>query len=73
MGSFSPSILTSSAFEGAAINHLLLDDDFDSVRGIFIEGRAAYEGAGFADKSHIQVAVRNPGAIIGYFLPHLIN
>ena len=53
----------------AVLNYTLRDDDFDTVRGIFVEGTPAYVGAGFAAKSHIQVAVRNPGAVIGYFLP----
>jgi len=40
---------------------------FDSVRAVFTEGREIYPAAGFRDKSHIQVCVRNPNCIKGYF------
>lgn len=42
---------------------------FDTVRSVFIEGDPLYDGAGFRDKNHIQICVRNPKAIVGYFLP----
>ena len=42
---------------------------FDSVRGIFIEGSEIYEGSGFFEKTHIQICVRNPNCIKGYFAP----
>lgn len=42
---------------------------FDSVRGIFIEGEKLYDGAGFHDKTHVQIAIRNPLMIKGYFRP----
>jgi hypothetical protein len=42
---------------------------FDSVRGMFMEGSPIYKGAGFHDKSHIQVCVCNPDCIKGYFRP----
>ena len=42
---------------------------FDSVRAMFIEGDRLYKGAGFMEKNHIQVAIRNPNMIKGYFLP----
>jgi hypothetical protein len=42
---------------------------FDSVRGVFTEGSELYPGAGFRDKNHIQICVRNPNCIKGYFLP----
>ena len=41
---------------------------FDSVRGVFPEGEPAYEGAGFFAKSHIQICIRNPNCIKGFFL-----
>ena len=45
---------------------------YDSVRAAFPEGGALYEGAGFREKSHIQIAVRNKACIKGYFrLPGL--
>ncbi len=44
---------------------------FDSVRAAFIEGEPLYEGAGFYDKNHIQICVRNSACIKGYFRPIL--
>jgi hypothetical protein len=41
---------------------------FDSVRGVFPEGGAAYNGSGFYAKSHIQICIRNSNCIKGYFL-----
>jgi hypothetical protein len=41
----------------------------DTVRSVFQEGGAAFDGSGFFLKSHIQIAVRNPACIRGYFLP----
>jgi len=40
---------------------------FDSVRAVFPEGKPLYEGAGFRNHSHIQICVRNPNCIKGYF------
>jgi hypothetical protein len=42
---------------------------FDSVRGVFVEGQELYPGAGFHDKNHIQICIRNPNCIKGFFLP----
>ena len=42
---------------------------FDSIRGLFIEGEDLYPNAGFKTKNHIQICVRNPNCIKGYFLP----
>lgn len=42
---------------------------FDSVRGLFVEGQPVYEGAGFHDKNHIQLCIRNPNCIKGFFIP----
>lgn len=42
---------------------------FDTVRGMFTEGEAIYPGSGFFQKSHVQIAVRNPECIKGLFLP----
>lgn len=47
---------------------------FDSVRGVFTEGARAYPGAGIYEKTHIQIAIRNPECIKGVFRvpdPHL--
>lgn len=45
---------------------------YDTVRGAFEEGDPAYQGAGFAQETHIQVSVRNPACILGVFRPNLI-
>lgn len=42
---------------------------FDSVRGVFWEGKELYDNAGFREKDHIQICIRNPNCIKGYFLP----
>lgn len=44
-------------------------ESFDSVRGVFWEGSELYPNAGFKEKNHIQICVRNPNCIKGYFLP----
>lgn len=46
---------------------------YDSVRGVFWEGRPLYPNAGFAEKNHIQICVCNPNCIKGYFLPREID
>ena len=42
---------------------------FDSVRSAFVEGDELYPNAGFHEKNHIQLCIRNPNCIKGYFLP----
>jgi hypothetical protein len=42
---------------------------FDSVRAAFIEGEPIYDGAGFNEKTHIQICIINPDCIKGFFLP----
>ncbi len=42
---------------------------FDTVRSFFIEGRELYPGAGLRQLDHVQICVRSPGQIIGYFWP----
>ena len=44
-------------------------DWFDSVRGMFPEGEPLYGGAGFRKENHIQLCIRNPNCVIGYFQP----
>ena len=58
----------------ALINWLMrqFGDDgssFQTVRGLFTESPPAYEGSGICLKSHIQIAVRGPACILGYFRP----
>jgi len=39
----------------------------------FWEGNELYPNAGFRKKNHIQICIRNPNCIKGYFLPRKIN
>jgi hypothetical protein len=45
------------------------ESSYDSVRAAFIEGRPIYDGAGFNEKTHIQLCIINPNCIKGFFLP----
>ena len=60
----------------AVINHLTsIQDDirkFVSIKGIFIEGDPIYKNAGFREKDHIQICIRDSNCIKGYFLPRTI-
>ncbi len=42
---------------------------FDSTRGVFVEGEEIYPNAGFNEKNHIQICIRNPNCIKGFFIP----
>lgn len=42
-------------------------DPYDTVYGVLEEGDELYPGAGFKKRTHVQIAVRNPDCIIGYF------
>lgn len=55
------------------LNKELSKKDYDSVRGVFIEGEPAYDGSGFMEKTHIQLCIVNPNCIKGYFKPLIIN
>jgi hypothetical protein len=46
---------------------------FDSVRGVFVEGNELYPSAGFREKNHIQICIRNPNCIKGYFHPQELS
>jgi hypothetical protein len=46
---------------------------YDSVRGAFWEGKELYPNAGFKEKNHIQICVRNPNCIKGYFKPRSMS
>lgn len=57
-----------------ALHNLREDQDmqkFDTVRAAFIEGEPLYPNAGFHEKNHIQICLRNPDLIKGYFLPRV--
>lgn len=47
--------------------------EFDSVRSVFFEGNDLYPNAGFKEKNHIQIAVRNPNCIKGFFIPRELD
>ena len=55
----------------AVLNHLVVNDPkgFDTVRGLFVEGRRVYPGAEIYEKTHAEIAVRNAACIRGVFLP----
>lgn len=55
------------------LNRDLNRQGYDSVRGIFMEGDAIYPGSGILEKTHIQICVRNPNCIKGYFSPKEFN
>jgi hypothetical protein len=46
-------------------------DGFDSVRGAFWEGTPIFDGSRIMDKTHIQICIRDPRSIRGYFRPIL--
>lgn len=45
------------------------DTEFDSVRGVFLEGKPPYPGSEFREKTHVQLCIRNFNCIKGYFKP----
>lgn len=59
----------------AVINHLhaLRDAEgfrpYASVRAAFHEDAPLYPGAGFSERAHIQICVRDNACILGYFKP----
>jgi hypothetical protein len=61
------------ALDCEVINHFhwMLEQDkvdsYDSVRAAFVEGDPIYPEAGFHKETHIQMCVRNPEQIMGYF------
>ena len=48
-------------------------ETYDSIRGIFTEGKEVYPGSGFVEKTHVQLCVVNPNCIKGYFAPMPYN
>lgn len=55
------------------LNKEMGEEEYDSVRGVFFEGDDLYENASFKEKNHIQIAIRNPNCIKGYFIPRDLN
>jgi hypothetical protein len=67
-GSFLLRDLDCAVIEAAHfIRHDKGKEPYDSVRAALWEGGALYEGAGVTAKSHVQLCVRNPLNILGYF------
>ena len=56
-----------------ALKRQACQSPFDSVRGVFFEGEEIYPGASFRLKDHIQICVRNPNCIKGFFLPRELD
>lgn len=46
---------------------------YDSVKGMFVEGDGLYPGSGFNEKNHIQICLRNPNCIKGFFIPRKLD
>ncbi|WP_437631824.1 hypothetical protein [Sorangium sp. So ce854] len=44
-------------------------EPFQTVRGAFVEGNAAFSGSRIERETHIQIAVRDPRCILGVFRP----
>ncbi len=51
------------------LNAMFGVEQFDSIRSPFIEGPELYPNAGFREKTHIQICIRNPDCIKAYFRP----
>ena len=49
------------------MQHRMKQQEFQTVKGVFVEGDAAYPGAGFKAKTHIQICVRDLQCIKGVF------
>jgi len=43
--------------------------EYQTVRGVFLEGKPAFPGSKIAFKSHIQIAVKDPACIVELFRP----
>jgi hypothetical protein len=43
--------------------------EFDTIRGVFVEGDPVYPGSEIYHKTHVQIAVRNQACIQAMFLP----
>jgi hypothetical protein len=46
---------------------------YQTVRGVFLEGKPAFPGSKIALKSHIQIAVKDPACIVEFFRPDAIQ
>lgn len=48
---------------------LTAEPPYDSVLGVFEEGAPMFPGSAMKERTHVQIAVRNPSHILGYFRP----
>ncbi|GDY23849.1 hypothetical protein LBMAG56_51960 [Verrucomicrobiota bacterium] len=46
---------------------------FDTVRGFFVEGQPLYPTAGLRSLDHVQICVRSPECIAGFFRPNAMR
>lgn len=46
-------------------------EPYDTVRGMFTEGKRLYKGSGLFRQSHVQIAVRRSACVLGLFHPRL--
>ncbi len=46
---------------------------YQTVRCVFTEGEPAFEGSKIMSKSHIQIAIRDPSCILGFFRPQNVD
>lgn len=49
------------------------EHEYDSTKGVFIEGNPVYDNSGIYEKTHVQICIRNPNCIKGYFSPRDID
>ncbi len=52
-----------------SINEMAELPRYDTVRGMFSEGEPLYPNGRIMAKTHVQIAVRHPRSIRGYFRP----
>lgn len=49
------------------LNSVNNEHEYDSTKGVFIEDNSVYENSGIYEKTHVQICIRNPNCIKGYF------
>ena len=55
------------------LNSVNNEHEYDSTKGVFIEGNPVYDNSGIYEKTHVQICIRNPNCIKGYFSPRDID
>jgi len=64
-------MVNESLAECSATNQKPVMQHFDTVRAVFLEGNPLFDSSYFLDETHIQVCVRHPKNILGYFRPRI--